>query len=82
MSSVKGRSSWPANAAYHVTKHALETFADSMRMEMVKFGVRVSLVEPGNFSNATACQSEEVVSLTFYILKQGVVGIRLIFVKY
>ncbi|XP_052811177.1 D-beta-hydroxybutyrate dehydrogenase, mitochondrial-like [Mya arenaria] len=60
VTSVKGRYSWPANSAYHVTKHGLETLADCLRLEMRKFEVGVAVVEPGNFSNATACQNEEV----------------------
>lgn len=59
VSSVKGRYSWPENSAYHVTKHGLETVADALRLEMFRFGVNVSVIEPGNFSMATACQTEE-----------------------
>ena len=62
VTSVKGLYSWPNNSAYHVTKHSLETMADSLRMEMVKFGVHVSIVEPGNFSTVTACQTDEHVN--------------------
>ena len=58
VSSVKGLHSFPANSAYHVTKYGLETMADSLRLEMLKFGVTVSIVEPGNFSTATACQDD------------------------
>lgn len=64
MSSVKGRFSFPANSAYHITKHGLETVADCLRLEMLKFGVRVSVIEPGNFSTVTACQNEHVVSIS------------------
>lgn len=60
VSSVKGRFPFPADSAYHITKHGLETVADSLRLEMLKFGVQVSVIEPGNFSTATACQSEHV----------------------
>ena len=55
---MKGLHSFPANSAYHVTKYGLETMADSLRLEMLKFGVTVSIVEPGNFSTATACQDD------------------------
>ncbi|KAL4233227.1 (2R 3R)-2 [Mactra antiquata] len=58
VTSVRGRYSWPNNSAYHITKHGLETVGDCLRLEMLKFGVKVSLVEPGNFAHATACQSE------------------------
>ena len=66
VSSVKGMNPWPADAAYHVTKHALETMTDSLRLEMQKFGVKVAKVRPGNFSSATACQTAEHVNHRFY----------------
>ncbi|XP_053407090.1 D-beta-hydroxybutyrate dehydrogenase, mitochondrial-like [Mercenaria mercenaria] len=60
VSSVRGRFPYPADSAYHVTKHGLETMADSLRLEMLKFGVQVSIIEPGAFGAATASQSEHV----------------------
>ena len=54
--------SYPRDSAYHVTKHALETYSDSLRLEMVKFGVKVSVVLPGNYGAATACQDSIQVS--------------------
>ncbi len=35
------------NSAYCMSKHALEAFSDSLRMELAPLGVRVVLVEPG-----------------------------------
>lgn len=63
VTSVRGHIPWPADSAYHVTKHGLETMADSLRLEMQKFGVKVSVVVPGNYGTATACQNEQHVSL-------------------
>ena len=62
VTSVKGRYAFPANSAYHASKYGLETMADSLRLEMLKFGVKVSIVEPGDFCTATACQNPDHVS--------------------
>ena len=59
VTSVRGLLSFPANSAYQVTKHGLETMADSLRLEMLKFGVKVSVVEPANYSMATGIQNDE-----------------------
>ena len=53
VTSVKGRIYYPCISAYGVTKHGLETFSDCLRVEMERFGVKVSLIEPGNFSTCT-----------------------------
>jgi len=47
ISSVAGVVSIYGSGAYSATKHAMEIFADSLRLEMVPFGVSVSVVEPG-----------------------------------
>ncbi|XP_060069039.1 D-beta-hydroxybutyrate dehydrogenase, mitochondrial-like [Ylistrum balloti] len=60
VSSVRGRFSWPSDSLYHVTKHGLETLSDSLRMEMKKFGVKVVIVEPGDFGNATSISSPDM----------------------
>lgn len=36
-----------------MAKHAAEAFSDILRLEMGRFGVRVIIVEPGNFGAAT-----------------------------
>ncbi|XP_071147897.1 D-beta-hydroxybutyrate dehydrogenase, mitochondrial-like [Mytilus edulis] len=59
VSSVRGRFSWPGYSTYHVSKAGLETMSDSLRLEMVKFGIKVSIVEPGWFPLATASMSIE-----------------------
>ncbi|CAG01342.1 unnamed protein product [Tetraodon nigroviridis] len=40
-------------AAYSVSKRGLEAFADCLRVEMASFGVKVSIIQPGNFGRAT-----------------------------
>ena len=34
---------------YSMSKHAVEAFTDSLALEMQKFGVEVSVIEPGNY---------------------------------
>lgn len=36
---------------YSMSKHAIEAFADSLAAEMAPLGVRVSVIEPGNYSS-------------------------------
>jgi len=55
LSSVKGRLALPLNAAYTMTKFALEAFSDILRMELSKWKISVSIIEPSNFGGATGC---------------------------
>lgn len=54
-SSVTGKITTPGRGAYAASKHALEGWADSLRMELHGSGIQVSLIEPGpirsSFSN-------------------------------
>ncbi|XP_052002033.1 D-beta-hydroxybutyrate dehydrogenase, mitochondrial [Xyrauchen texanus] len=45
--------------AYSVSKRGLEAFADCLRVEMASFGVKVSIIQPGNFGSATNIQSKK-----------------------
>jgi NAD(P)-dependent dehydrogenase (short-subunit alcohol dehydrogenase family) len=47
VSSLSGRVATPMTGAYNASKFALEALADSLRMEVRPWGVRVVLVEPG-----------------------------------
>lgn len=49
LSSISGRFGFPALAPYSASKFALEGFSESLRFEMLPFGVYVSLVEPGPY---------------------------------
>jgi NAD(P)-dependent dehydrogenase (short-subunit alcohol dehydrogenase family) len=48
MSSVSGQIAPPLIGPYAASKFALEALADSLRMELSPFGIRVSVVQPGN----------------------------------
>jgi len=47
MSSIGGKIYTPMGAWYHATKHALEGWSDSLRLELASFGIHVAIVEPG-----------------------------------
>ncbi|WYP25231.1 SDR family oxidoreductase [Alkalihalobacillus sp. FSL W8-0930] len=49
LSSISGRFGFPALGPYSASKFALEGFSESLRFEMLPFGVYVSLVEPGPY---------------------------------
>ncbi|KPP78808.1 hypothetical protein Z043_101670 [Scleropages formosus] len=45
--------------SYSVSKRGMEAFADCLRVEMASFGVKVSLIQPGNFGPATNIVKEK-----------------------
>ena len=46
-SSMGGKVYFPLGAWYHATKHAVEGFSDSLRVDLKGFGIRVVIIEPG-----------------------------------
>ncbi|XP_078522527.1 D-beta-hydroxybutyrate dehydrogenase, mitochondrial-like [Lissotriton helveticus] len=59
ISSMLGRMANPARSPYCITKFGVEAFSDCLRYEMYPRGVKVSIVEPGNFIAATSLYSPE-----------------------
>ncbi|XP_038604874.1 D-beta-hydroxybutyrate dehydrogenase, mitochondrial [Tachyglossus aculeatus] len=59
ISSMLGRMASPARSPYCITKFGVEAFSDCLRYEMLPLGVKVSVVEPGNFIAATSLYSPE-----------------------
>jgi NAD(P)-dependent dehydrogenase (short-subunit alcohol dehydrogenase family) len=47
--SIAGRIALPFEGLYSASKHAVAALSDSLRMEVAPFGVRVTLLEPGDF---------------------------------
>ena len=46
-SSMGGKMYMPLGAWYHATKHALEGWSDSLRLDVKPFGIHVVILEPG-----------------------------------
>ncbi|XP_016055510.1 PREDICTED: D-beta-hydroxybutyrate dehydrogenase, mitochondrial [Miniopterus natalensis] len=59
ISSMLGRMANPARSPYCITKFGVEAFSDCLRYEMHPLGVKVCVVEPGNFVAATSLYSPE-----------------------
>jgi NAD(P)-dependent dehydrogenase (short-subunit alcohol dehydrogenase family) len=49
LSSVSGRVALPIGGPYHASKWALEGMIESLRLELIPFGIRVVLIEPGPY---------------------------------
>lgn len=47
ISSMGGKIYFPLGAWYHATKHALEGWSDSLRLELMPFNIDVVIIEPG-----------------------------------
>jgi NAD(P)-dependent dehydrogenase (short-subunit alcohol dehydrogenase family) len=52
MGSIGGRSALPFLGPYAASKHALEAFADVLRVELAPWGILVSIVEPASVKTA------------------------------
>lgn len=46
VSSIFGRFAPPGGGLYYSTKHAVEAYSDALRLEVRRFGVQVSIIEP------------------------------------
>jgi len=51
VSSISGILSGPLFGPYSMSKHAVEAFGDALGAELGRFGVKVSLIEPGNYKS-------------------------------
>lgn len=60
VSSVMGRYAVPANADYTISKFGIEAFSDTLRLELRRFGVKVCVIQPGNFLGATSILQHEL----------------------
>jgi NAD(P)-dependent dehydrogenase (short-subunit alcohol dehydrogenase family) len=60
LGSVSGLVAVPMVAAYHASKWALEGMIEALRLELLPFGVRVTLIEPGPFQ--TDLHKKEILS--------------------
>ncbi|MGV3136018.1 SDR family oxidoreductase [Brevibacillus agri] len=49
LSSISGRFGFPGLSPYAASKHAVEGFSESLRLEMLPYHVYVSVIEPGSY---------------------------------
>jgi NAD(P)-dependent dehydrogenase (short-subunit alcohol dehydrogenase family) len=49
--SLSGFVTWPLGGPYTMSKHAVEAYSDVLAAEMARFGVKVSVIEPGNYNS-------------------------------
>ncbi|MFD3449714.1 oxidoreductase [Microbacteriaceae bacterium 4G12] len=50
VSSISGKTGFPALSPYVASKYALEGWSESLRLEVKPFGIEVSLIEPGSYN--------------------------------
>lgn len=49
LSSISGRFGFPGLSPYAASKHAVEGFSESLRLEMLPYNLHVVLIEPGSY---------------------------------
>ncbi|VEF47638.1 short chain dehydrogenase [Bacillus freudenreichii] len=52
ISSISGKVAFPGLSPYVASKHALEGWSESLRLEVKPFGVDVALIEPGSYKTS------------------------------
>ena len=52
ISSIGGRIAFPLTGAYHAAKFGIEAVGDVFRQELRRWGISVSIVEPGSIATA------------------------------
>jgi NAD(P)-dependent dehydrogenase (short-subunit alcohol dehydrogenase family) len=60
ISSISGRIGFPGLSPYVASKHALEGWSESLRLEMLPFGIDVVLVEPGSYATNIWSTGKEI----------------------
>ena len=59
VSSIAGLVARPFGGLYSASKHALEAISEALHYEVQPFGIRVVLIEPGQFATALARQRDD-----------------------
>ena len=65
ISSISGVLDWPMGGPYSMSKHAIEAYNDTLALEMDRFGVGVSVIEPGNYKSDISMAAEAALHALF-----------------
>jgi len=57
--SLSGTVTWGLGGPYTMSKFAVEAYTDTLAAEMARFGVQVSVVEPGNYKSRITTNMQE-----------------------
>jgi len=49
--SISGVLTWTGGGDYTMSKHAIEAFSDTLNLEMQRFDVKTSVIQPGNYKS-------------------------------
>jgi len=49
--SISGIGTWIGGGDYTMSKHAIEAFSDTLALEMARFDVKASVIQPGNYKS-------------------------------
>ncbi len=63
LSSYGGQVAYPANSLYHATKFGIEGFCEAVAQEVARFGIGVTIVEPGGARTEFRYGSAKVAAL-------------------
>lgn len=66
ISSLAGQMGVPGQGYYCSTKHAMEAYADSLYLELERFGIRVSILEPGSYRTGILDHADQEPEWTTY----------------
>jgi NAD(P)-dependent dehydrogenase (short-subunit alcohol dehydrogenase family) len=65
VSSISGKVAFPGLSPYIASKHAIEGWSESLRLEMQPFGVKVVLIEPGSYKTNIWSSGKQVAVKSF-----------------
>jgi NAD(P)-dependent dehydrogenase (short-subunit alcohol dehydrogenase family) len=65
ISSISGKVAFPGLSPYVASKHAIEGWSESLRLEMKPFGVKVVLIEPGSYKTNIWSTGKQVAEESF-----------------
>jgi NAD(P)-dependent dehydrogenase (short-subunit alcohol dehydrogenase family) len=63
VSSISGKIAFPGLSPYVASKHALEGWSESLRLELSPFGIAVTLIEPGSYKTNIWSSGKQVTTL-------------------